>query len=953
MIPPSSGRPLPCPNRLRFLSRGRWHIVSLLAVAFAAAALPASGSSPSCAEVYGLARSTPTPAPNPQARARAARFDWNSPLPGLAQPTPQTVSRAKPAGAKTSPPDQNAAVGSILNPSVIDEDFRGFVQLTLSDLPVGATVRVEKYQVNNTSGLIDSTAILQQSFLLTDGQSNAIGGIANSNVPADDTGADGNITAQISFLDESVPTTVAEYVFRISSPTGAFEPMNVRFTVTNVEEAQKVTGTVTADGVPVPHAHVVLLDTSGGGYDFVAATVTDAGGNYGIGAEPGQYDLVAVKRGFVGAFGKGVEHRLTAGVDSVANLTMQPGTRTISGQVRDSANSSQGLPAVQVVFRSDDGKFTVDYTDANGNFSTPVTAGQWEVEVERNAVNQLGYLAPSQGRPANTTAANVSNVAFGLPKATALIHGKVNAENGGGIDLTEVDAGDENAEFEAFTVTDAAGNYVIAVNEGVWFVDATAGALQARGYLSPEPAELFIASGEAKLVNFVVPVANARLIGTLRDANDDAVAEVTFVALETSGTNRFTTFITDADGTFDVPLTNGTWQLVPDPDEAADLDLIFIMPAPFTLSAGQTLANFDLRVQDPTRHIIVNVVDEEGQPYEGLSLEIESVTGGKTYVAYGYTDEEGNAQLPAFDGAWTLFADGSELEADGYRELQPRVINVSGSDPEVQVELELLPASGNTLVNLATRGLVQTEGNVLIGGFIISGEVPKRLLIRAVGPSLGNNGVNNALADTTLTLFDVDGNELAFNDDWMNSTDRQAIIDTTIPPNNEKESAILRTLEPGTYTAQVAGAGSATGIGLVEIYDLDSFASSRLVNIATRGRVETGEDVLIGGYIVGGYKEQEVVVRAIGPSLGTAGVADALADPFLTLNDSNGNVVQSNDNWQDTQRQDLIDAQLAPTNSKESALITTLPAGNYTAVVSGVANGTGVGLVEVYNITPE
>ena len=139
----------------------------------------------------------------------------------------------------------------------------------------------------------------------------------------------------------------------------------------------------------------------------------------------------------------------------------------------------------------------------------------------------------------------------------------------------------------------------------------------------------------------------------------------------------------------------------------------------------------------------------------------------------------------------------------------------------------------------------------------------------------------------------------------------------------------------------------------MEIYDLESQLSSRMANIATRGRVRGGDEVLIGGYIVGGYQPQKLVIRAIGPSLSAFGVTDALGDPSLTLFNGQGTAISSNNDWETTQRQALIDTALAPTNSKEAALLTDLQPGNYTAVVSGTNNGTGVGLVEIYNITPQ
>jgi hypothetical protein len=902
-------------------------------------------SNPSCQETSGAARNLNAPPPTPQTKSRVSRSaefaDWNSPI----------VTAASTANQQ---PDTTAASGALVTPATVDENFRGFLQLTIPGLPPGASVRVEKFQINNNTGTIDGTAILEQSFLLTDGVSNNVGGVSNSNVPADGTAADGTIAAQINFLDDSVPNTVAEYVFRFSSPTNAFAPMTSRFTVTDASDPQKFTGTVLASGAPVPYAHVVLLDAGGGGYDFVAATVADAAGHYSLGADPGSYDLVTVKHGFVGAFGKSVGQQLAPGVDNSVDLTMTPGTRTISGQVRDRA-TSEALPGVQVVLRSPGtSAFTVEYTDANGSFSALVTPGDWDIEVERNAVNQLGYLAPTQPKSVDVATGDATNIAIALPKATALLYGKVTDSAGAPLSDTDMDAVSEDFEFQAFTATDSNGNYVIAVNGGVWSVAPTAGALQEAGYVAPDPATPFLQDAQAKPINFAVPPVNAHLTGTLRDEAGTPVPDTSFRLEETSGSGRFTTFATeDPDGAFSIGLTNGTWRLRPDFDEATDSDLIFILPTDFTLTPNQTVAGIDLRVQEPPRHIIVHINDDSGDAYEGARIAIVRQSGGKTYFACAATDENGDARVPATDGTWQLFAQGEELKADGYRDVLPRQVVVNGTDPTVALQLELLPPTGNTLANLASRGLVQTGENVLIGGFIVTGNAPKKVLVRAIGPSLSQFGVNGALADPTLTIFDSNSVQVGFNDNWVNDPNRQDVIDTGLAPTNDAESALVRTLAPGSYTAKVAGANDSTGVALVEIYDLQSQLSTRLANIATRSRVNGGDQVLIGGFIVGGYKPETVVIRGIGPSLTAFGVNNALGDPFLSIHNSQGAAIASNDDWETGERQALIDSNLAPTNPKEAAVLTDLQPGNYTAVISGVNNATGVSVVEVYNITPQ
>jgi VCBS repeat protein len=264
-----------------------------------------------------------------------------------------------------------------------------------------------------------------------------------------------------------------------------------------------------------------------------------------------------------------------------------------------------------------------------------------------------------------------------------------------------------------------------------------------------------------------------------------------------------------------------------------------------------------------------------------------------------------------------------------------------------------LPAG--QLLNISTRMRVLTGDNVLIGGLIITGTDPKKVLIRGIGPSLANFGVTNALGDTTLELYQ--GNTLlASNDNWKISSDgssQQAEIQaTTIPPTNDLESAIVRTLAPGNYTAVLRGKNNLTGIGVVEAYDLDQAANSKFANIATRGFVDTDDNVMIGGTIVGGHNNSgaRVLVRAIGPSLTAFGVPGALLDPILELRNANGLLLSGNDDWKESQQAEIAATTLAPTNDLESAVVTTLPAGNYTAIVRGRDNTTGVALVEVYNV---
>jgi hypothetical protein len=251
-------------------------------------------------------------------------------------------------------------------------------------------------------------------------------------------------------------------------------------------------------------------------------------------------------------------------------------------------------------------------------------------------------------------------------------------------------------------------------------------------------------------------------------------------------------------------------------------------------------------------------------------------------------------------------------------------------------------------VNIATRIAVGTGNDVLIAGFIVTGNAPKKVIIRAIGPSLTQTGV---IQDPVLELHDSSG-VLGTNDNWQD-TQKDEIIATTIPPANDKESAIVAVLNPGNYTAIVSGKDNTTGVAVVEVYDLgtaalDVSSNAKLAQISTRGTVQTGDNVMIGGFIISG-PASKVIVRAIGPSLNGI-LAGALQDTFLELRDGSGSLVASNDDWRSDQEQEIKDTSVPPTDDRESAIVKTLPAGNYTGIVRGKNDSTGVGLVEVYGL---
>jgi hypothetical protein len=304
-------------------------------------------------------------------------------------------------------------------------------------------------------------------------------------------------------------------------------------------------------------------------------------------------------------------------------------------------------------------------------------------------------------------------------------------------------------------------------------------------------------------------------------------------------------------------------------------------------------------------------------------------------ISSPYTDAYGASNIAVYDSFAPVTAQFFRLEFVNASISGPRIVEVDGN------------ASFPVLANISTRLPVQTGDNVLIGGFILTGTQPKRVIVRAIGPSLPLAG---ALADPVLELHGPKGFTTITNDNWRSDQEAE-IIATTIQPSNDLESAIVATLPANgsAYTAIVKGANDGTGIGLVEAYDLDRLADSKLANISTRGLVQTDDNVLIAGTIVLGRPSQRVLIRGIGPSLSVPG---KLADPTLELRDGNGALTESNDNWRSDQETEIIETGIPPTDDLEAAIIARLQGNgaSYTAILRGKDGTTGVAVVEVYAI---
>ena len=419
--------------------------------------------------------------------------------------------------------------------------------------------------------------------------------------------------------------------------------------------------------------------------------------------------------------------------------------------------------------------------------------------------------------------------------------------------------------------------------------------------------------------------------------NDDASWQTNGAGLPFRFSNRYGAGMVNAQAAVDLART---WTNLPAQTEVTRESGAAPSAIPDESEAG-AVRSFDFSGTNLRVEQVQFTVDITHPRRGELEYVLTSPSGMRSVVNRRINDDTANLQWTFLSvqhwgeqssGTWTLAV--RDRAAGNVGTLNSASVKISGTAGTT--------TTPTRLGNIATRLRVGVDSNVLIGGIIITGNQPKRLIVRAIGPS---SGVPGSLSNPTLVLNNSAGEPVRENDNWRDAPNRDEIIASTVAPPDDRESAILMTLQPGQYTAVVSGVNNETGVGVVEAYDLDGTVSSKFGNIATRGVVQTGDNVMIGGLIVLGSSAQKVIVRAIGPSLPLEG---KLTDPTLELVDGNGTPIRSNNNWKDTQRAEIEATGIPPKNDLESAIVETLPPAPYTAIVRGVGDTTGIAVVEVY-----
>lgn len=573
-----------------------------------------------------------------------------------------------------------AAVGFSISPATVTNDFHGFISLTITGLTSGATVRIEKFGDINPNGVIDPGEFLMQSFAVTDGQRPFIGGVRNLNVPGDEDGvANGQILVQLPYpgLNDVLDRISMTYLLRLSDPGAAFTPITNALTIVQKIYPQGVTGKVrgAGTGLPLSQAVVVMFnDATGGG----TGTVTDGNGDFTLYSEAGNYGVLALRPGFVtdqsSAF-------INVGSNSFAtkNITNAVADRAISGRLSDAALGT-GLPGLFVEAESTNNLFTITFSDAAGNYTFPVNAGEWRVKVgSESGLAQLGYVRLQNGINTNTSAGSVSNVNFQFSKATALIYGTVRDDLTNPVPDVFVEAQDQSGVYDASGKSRANGQYSIGIFAGDWNVSPDSERLAARGFIG-QGASVSLTNGQALLHDFALQRVTAHLRGYVYDGSG---APLPFTGLviqlvPQSGGQSLTTFYPDTagDGSFDVEVFGGNWEIALECSDANNNGLVSPSLS-VTVVNGVDQNNLALRCRNANAQISGTVRDKNGLPLM-VSLYASATVNGTNYNVCGDTDMNGNFQLNVFNGVWQVGISG-DISSRGYDNPPNQTVTVAAS----------------------------------------------------------------------------------------------------------------------------------------------------------------------------------------------------------------------------------------------------------------------------------
>lgn len=597
-----------------------------------------------------------------------------------------------------------------VSPGVITNDYIGQITLTITNLSAGQSVIVERYLDVNNNGAIEAAEWLVQRFAVTDGSQPLVGGVRNINVPGDDDGVtNGQITVRLNYpgLNATLDTIAGHVLYRLVDPNGVFTTVTSGLTVRQKAFAQGVTGTAYGNGHALTNAVVIMLNPNGNGG---VGTVADTNGNFAISNAPGNYGLVALANGFVANQNAGTT--VSSNAFATLNLTNVLPTTTLSGKVSD-ISSGKGLAGIFTQAEATNGGFTALFTDTNGNFALPATASEWKLQVSSDSgIAQAGYVAFNNSIRTNTFGGSVSNLNFAFPKGTALIYGQVLDNLSNAVGGLGVQGQDASFVYETRGLSTTNGNYALAVFAGDWAVGPDNNDLAARGLLG-QNLTVTVSNNQAVLQNIQLQHITAHLRGHFIKSDGSPLGNAD-LALNFVQTNGFTTTVnsslqTGGDGSFDVGVYAGTWNLALDCGAAIQNGVVS-PSVTFTMVNGVDSNNITLIAPIATGMITGSVIDSHGNPVDA-SVYASLTVNGTNYNACG-NNNGNNFQIPVFNGVWQLGISG-DLTSRGYDNPPNQLVNVTGTNTSVNIVVYPL---GQTPPRLSNYGFVAGQFQFTLTG---------------------------------------------------------------------------------------------------------------------------------------------------------------------------------------------------------------------------------------------
>lgn len=573
-----------------------------------------------------------------------------------------------------------SAINVELTPSTVGYDYTNGIELQISGgLTNGETVIVEHFLDLNGNGAVDDSEFCLGTYRLTDGTAHAIDGVTNINRPFDkDVATNAAITSDIPLRKQDVELGIGGHLTRVSSPYGNFTPAVTEYVVTNAAYGQSVQGTVTSGGATMSGAMVVVLVDD---MEYYASSFTDASGNFSISVPPGDYAVSAFRPGYLANFTSAPGFTLEQGVNKMVSINIPAATRSISGSVY-AEDTGEGVPGLMLFLNSDADHMAIGYTDAQGNFTVPVSPGVWEIEVSELYPSLAGLMNLDEDvTGVDTTAGDVTGIDIPLNRVKSLIYGYVKDSNSNPVSGIEVYADSMQGEGESDSYTDSDGYFVLGVTEGDYWIGLSSDDLRQLGLIGQGTNLNNVQTAKAYRVDLSVAQGTARLAGRVTDDTDAPLSDI-WVNVYNHELGFYFGADTDEEGYFSVYVVEGQWRLRLDSDASAERGLVS-PEAVYDVATGQEITNITYQAKRTTSWIHGTIEDNQGNPIGQIGVTAWAQIDGKNYNLRLKTDSQGSFNFGVINGQWNLFVDNGELNERGYNSIESKNVTVSGADRTV------------------------------------------------------------------------------------------------------------------------------------------------------------------------------------------------------------------------------------------------------------------------------